>query len=183
MIVWMKRLHQCRGFGVQSPFGYSFIRYVINEHYPYYAYADLEKSMPYIDKCTRKLGKLYFRIANYLQPKVIYDYCPTSDAYNEYFRAGCKKAVIVDKVCDYSEVGLARITLTDNCQYEIDNLLNCGNEHLVIIVENIYRDTKSKDLWKSLIADERTGITFDLYYAGLIFLDKSYYKMDYVVNF
>ena len=168
---------------MQSPFGYSFIRYVINEHYPYYAYADLEKSMPYIDKCTRKLGKLYFRIANNLQPKVIYDYCPTSDAYNEYFRAGCKKAMIVDSVKDYSEVGLARITLTDTCRDEIEKLLNGGNENLVIIIENIYRDEKSKALWKNLISDNRTGITFDLYYAGLIFLDKSYYKMNYVVNF
>ena len=33
---WLRRIKYCRGFGVQSPSAYRFIRYVINEHYPYY---------------------------------------------------------------------------------------------------------------------------------------------------
>ena len=37
---WLCRCKYCRGFGVQSPSAYSFIRYVINEHYPYYAYSE-----------------------------------------------------------------------------------------------------------------------------------------------
>ena len=43
MAVWLSRINHCRGFGVQSPSAYAFIRYVVNEHYPYYAYEDLRK--------------------------------------------------------------------------------------------------------------------------------------------
>ena len=42
-IIWLRRMSYSRGFGVQSPSAYRFIRYVISEHYPYYAYADLRK--------------------------------------------------------------------------------------------------------------------------------------------
>ena len=39
--VWLKRIGHCRGFGVQSPTDYWLVRYVINEHWPYYQYASL----------------------------------------------------------------------------------------------------------------------------------------------
>ena len=40
-LVWLGRIHRCGGFGIQSPTDYSFVRYVINEHWPYYAYDSL----------------------------------------------------------------------------------------------------------------------------------------------
>ena len=36
-LVWLSRIHRCRGFGIQSPTDYAFVRYVVNEHWPYYA--------------------------------------------------------------------------------------------------------------------------------------------------
>ena len=41
VILWTFRMGYSRGFGVQSPSSYSFLRYVVNEHYPYYAYQNL----------------------------------------------------------------------------------------------------------------------------------------------
>ena len=35
---WLLRCRYSRGFGIQSPSAYSFERYVVNEHDPYYAY-------------------------------------------------------------------------------------------------------------------------------------------------
>ena len=55
--IWLTRLTRCRGFGIQSPSAYSFVRYVVNEHYPYYAYADLTNSHPQLGKRSRKLGE------------------------------------------------------------------------------------------------------------------------------
>ena len=65
--IWITRLTCCRGFGIQSPSAYSFVRYVVNEHYPYYAYADLADSFPQLGKRERKLGEFYFRLANFAQ--------------------------------------------------------------------------------------------------------------------
>ena len=36
--VWLRRIGNCRGFGIQSPADYAFVRYVVNEHWPYYQY-------------------------------------------------------------------------------------------------------------------------------------------------
>ena len=62
-MIWIYRWRHCRGFGVQSPSDYSFIRYVINEHYPYYAYDELYDQLN-VDKLKKKKADLLFRIAN-----------------------------------------------------------------------------------------------------------------------
>ena len=66
---WLCRCKYSRGFGVQSPSAYSFIRYVINEHYPYYAYSELEERYEMPGRLQHKLGRLLFRLANYWQPE------------------------------------------------------------------------------------------------------------------
>ena len=82
-LVWLSRIHCCRGFGIQSPTDYAFVRYVVNEHWPYYAYDVLHEA----DWLREKLGRLYFRLANWRQPTVI-----LSDDYQQWWHAGCKKA-------------------------------------------------------------------------------------------
>jgi len=31
--------------------------------------------------------------------------------------------------------------------------------------------------------DKRTGVTFDLYYCGIVFFNKKRFKQNYIVNF
>ena len=90
-IVWLRRVRYSRGFGVQSPWAYRFIRYVVNEHYPYYKYEHLAEQVYGIDKTTRKLCKFYFRLANYQQGHTFVDCYPTSSCYKIYVDAGCQK--------------------------------------------------------------------------------------------
>lgn len=40
-----------------------------------------------------------------------------------------------------------------------------------------------KNLWERLKADDRVGITFDLYDVGILFFDKTKIKQHYIVNF
>ena len=91
-VVWLRRARYSRGFGVQSPWAYRFIRYVVNEHYPYYKYEHLAEQVYGIDKTTRKLCKFYFRLANYQQAHTFVDCFPTSSCYKIYVDAGCQKA-------------------------------------------------------------------------------------------
>ena len=166
--VWLSRIGHCRGFGIQSPSDYWLVRYVINEHWPYYQYDHLGEGD---DPLRRKLGLLYFRLSNWRQPSVI-----QSDDYQEYFRAGCLKA----EFCDGKPLQLARLAMEGDYRSRMAPIYNKVDSRSVLIVEGIHRD---RAFWRQLVADERTGVTFDLYYCGLVLFDKSRHKMNYIINF
>ena len=94
--VWLSRITYCRGFGIQSPSAYRFVRYVINEHYPYYAYADLQKRVPVESRVALRLLRLCLRVANEVQPRYILDFIDGLSAERrEYFSAGARRACIL----------------------------------------------------------------------------------------
>jgi len=39
------------------------------------------------------------------------------------------------------------------------------------------------DFWREVAGDERSRITFDLYYCGLVMFDKKRHQMNYIINF
>ena len=166
LIVWLKRIRHCRGFGIQSPSDYWLVRYVINEHWPYYQYEMLGQDDGWL---RRKLGRLYFRLANWLQPDMI-----VSDDYQDYLSAGCHKA-------SFGETGsLYRLALTGDYQSKMASIYNKVSSDSVLVVEGIQHHQR---FWQNLIADHRTGITFDLYYCGIVLFDKKRHKRNYIINF
>jgi len=138
----------------------------VNEHWPYYSYKDLTDN----DWLTQKLGLLYFRLANWRQPKTM-----LSDEYRRYWQAGCRTIEFVDEL---KTVELARITVEDKSSWV--NILQRCNERSVVVVEGIWRDKKQ---WNAIINDEKTSITFDLYYCGIVFFDKNRYTKHYIINY
>lgn len=187
--IWLTRFHRCRGFGVQSPSDYSFIRYVINEHYPYYAYTDLRRAMPDAGPLAHRLGSLYFRIANHLQPALIADIRPATDAYAAYMHAGCRCAVITHDTADISRADMLRITLSDDTTPSSDyaaiirNAIATARPGSIVILEGINRNRATRALWRSIRQDKRAVITFDLHYAGLILFPTNRYQQHYTVCF
>lgn len=168
--VWLSRIHHCRGFGIQSPTDYAFVRYVVNEHWPYYAYDELHEA----DWLREKLGRLYLRLANWRQPSVI-----LSDDYHPWFHAGCHKSDIIHFTSSIShQIELARITI-DQWDAFIDLLPHC-DQQTVLVVEDIWRNPQQ---WQQIARDTRTGTTFDLYYCGIVFFDTKRYKHNYIINF
>jgi hypothetical protein len=166
LLVWLSRIGHCRGFGIQSPTDYWLVRYVINEHWPYYQYETLGQDDDWL---TRKLGLLYFRIANWRQPATI-----ESDGYREYLQAGCRKATFRES----SE--LIRFSLVDDDRSRFPYIYNKVKANTVLIVDGIRQD---RDFWRELKADERTVVTFDLYYCGIVLFDKKRHKQNYIINF
>lgn len=162
-MVWLRRITRCRGFGIQSPTDYGFVRYVINEHWPYYAYSRLRDD----DWLTRKLGRLYFRLANWKQPSAM-----LPDRYQEWWLAGCQKVRFVEHA---DRIELARMDIEDD-----DSILDRCDEQSVLVVEGIWRDWER---WHRIEQDERTAVTFDLYYCGIVFFNKKRYKHHYLINF
>ena len=166
LLIWLSRIHRCRGFGIQSPTDYAFVRYVINEHWPYYAYDQLTES----DGLTQKLGRLYFRLANWRQPEVM-----LPDAYQRYWQAGCHKTRFSDVP---GPIQLARIDITDSDAWQ--RLLPRCNDDSVIVVEGIHRN---RNLWRQYLSAPQVRIAYDLYYCGIVTFDTKRYQHTYQINF
>ena len=193
--VWLRRARYSRGFGVQSPWAYRFIRYVVNEHYPYYKYEQLAEQVYAIDKITRKLCRFYFRLANYQQAHTFIDCFPTSSCYKIYVSAGCRKTIyrqVTESISEeelvrlFSSIGensIVRVSLVSNYSTVIDKALDHLPPSCVLIIENIKRDNEVQKYWSGLISDLRTGVSFDLYYCGVLFLRTDMEKQSYIVNF
>lgn len=190
LLVWLRRSRHSRGFGVQSPWAYRFIRYVVNEHYPYYAYDDLSRLYEGYPKQIQKLCRLYFRIANFCQAEQALDYSAASETdvnrlYGTFMKRGCNKLEVVPirHAADFSSVRLMRLSVEGDYRQVFEKAVSLANASTMIIVEQIKRDKESRTFWKSIVDDPRCITTFDLYYCGIIFFDKKRYKENYVVNF
>lgn len=185
---WLRRIKYCRGFGVQSPSAYRFIRYVINEHYPYYAYDELRKELPRLDSLTRKRMELYFRVANFRQASLWLDFCERNDVIATYVGRGCH-ATQVRRITDLQQITAdARIEVLRICpsagsEAVLEAALQQADDHTLFIIEDIgYNDT-AKRMWQKLLESDITSVSYDLYYLGIAFFDRKRYKANYVVNF
>ena len=167
-LVWLSRIHLCQGFGIQSPTDFDFVRTVVNEHSPYYAYDELKAD----NWLQLHLGRFYMRLANWHQPATI-----LTNAYQPWFLAGCHSARILSDLGN-EPLQLARIEIEQQAYFE--QLCAHCNQQSVIIVEGIWRDWAA---WHAIEYDTRTGTTFDLYYCGIVFFDTQRYKHNYRVNF
>ena len=169
ILVWLSRMNHGRGFGIQSPTDYWFVRYIINEHWPYYQYETVGQDDDWL---TRKLGYLYFRIANWLQPNII-----VSDGYQDYLQAGCKTA----KFNDHSDkIDLVHLKFVGDYKHRVANIYNKVDAKSVMIIEDIRQDMA---FWREVTNDEHTGITYDLFYCGIVMFDIDRHKMNYIINF
>lgn len=185
---WLRRIKYCRGFGVQSPSAYRFIRYVINEHYPYYAYDELRKELPRLDSLTRKRMELYFRVANFRQASLWFDYSRRDDTIAIYVGRGCN-ATRVRNIADSQQpvsgdkIEVLRICPIAGCEALLEAALQQTDDHTLFIIEDIgYNDT-AKRMWQKLLESDLTSVSYDLYYLGIAFFDRKRYKANYVVNF
>jgi len=199
---WLRRCGFSRGFGVQSPSAYSFIRYVVNEHYPYYAYAELKDRLDLLSRREHKFGRLLLRLANFWQPDVRY-----TDAYKylPYLYAGCHRSEVKDLVdfpvdaakingCGKTDAAAktdfssqSSLVVLDLSTYDISRIATeilplCTPKTMLVLL-NMQNRKKVVEEWLKIQNSVFTGITYDLYYVGIIFFDKSIFKQHYEVNF
>lgn len=175
---------QGRGFGVQSPTDYSFVRDVIKERLPYYAYEDMRTLYPSIPRKKEMLCQLLFRIANYAQAETIV--CTLDDEMiRSYLHAGCNKSKITAEATPDSKPSLWVLTAEEVGQLPLTHgpcsrSSTEGRFHIMII-EGIRRNRKAKRMWKAVMNDDRATITYDLYSIGIVFADSKRYKQHYTI--
>ena len=176
--IWMKRYSRSRGFGVQSPSAYNFIRYVINESDSYYAYSELETKLMMLTRLERKLGRLFLRLANYWQP---ISYCSTNNQYAPYINAGCSQCILERNVTG------KQLVIVDWMNDGQENFWTCilprCTKQTLLVVIGIHLGREYLESWVRLQENDLTGITYDLYHCGIVFFDKDIYKQHYKVFF
>lgn len=105
---------------------------------------------------------------------------------------GCKNATLLvgeelqllrEELELHSQIGLLHIAHTVYYQEAFELALSHAGKDTVFVVGNIYANREKQEWWKRVVADERTGITFDLYDVGIVFFDHTKNKQHYVVNF
>lgn len=108
------------------------------------------------------------------------------------FLSGCKDVVyeggdvlrLLDEALAKREAPeLVHIGHTPYYKEAFERLLPHTTERTCVIVGSPYATREKKQWWKRVIADERTGVTFDFYDIGLVFFDKKRVKEHRIVNF
>lgn len=195
ILVWFMRIGRCRGFGVQSPWAYRMVRYVINEHYPYYGYDRLRAEWPDADAVKRKLCELCLRLANYMQPDVVADFSCDDGAFAAYLKAGCRKARHVRMPCGMSggacaglpDSGAGAVLVHVVPQGDFSSVLShvcaVARPGWALMIDGIHGGKEAGRLWKDIVEGLPRVVTFDLYYCGLVFFDDRRYKQNYIINF
>lgn len=182
---WIHRMGYSRGFGVQSPSAYSFIRYVLTEHYPYYAYDELKMRFKSFDHATKKKGRLYFRLANYAQASHWFDYHLAEQPYAAYVHEGCRKTVFqaIDGKTIPNAFRIARLSMSEDYQAVYEALCKVATDDSILILEGINDNKDTKAFWKRVQESQKATRTYDLFLCGIIVFDTSKHKHHYIVNF
>lgn len=196
--IWLSRFRYRCGYGVHSPFAFSLITDVIYEKMPYYAYEQLKAeqrkrtSAQGWDRGVQRINRLLFRLVNKVQPATIIDVGRPSAA--SLYLQSAKPSAEYLFASDLSELFLDADTPVDFLylnDYRNPTLLDkvfqvCvrrTTSKSLFVVHGICYSKAMRTLWKQMQNDERVGITFDLYDAGLLFFDTTKIKQHYIVNF
>ncbi len=183
-IVWLRRMSHSRGFGVQSPSAYRFIRYVLCEHYPYYGYAELRREYPSLPWLVRKRMELYFRIANYRQANCLISNGDDTPLLMSYVGRGCRRTRIVAEMeRKEGRVEIARVCPKEGSEALLDRLLDYTDSNSIIVIEDIAEDKTAQRMWQRLLDSKKVSVSYDLYWVGVAFFDIERYKTNYIVNF
>ncbi|KAA6344801.1 hypothetical protein EZS27_007592 [termite gut metagenome] len=198
--IWLIRFCYRFMYNVHSPFAFNLITQVIYEKKPYYAYREVKieerkqvrlRGKGWIHE-SKKINRLLFRLVNMAQPDTIVD-VGTLSSSSLYLQAGKLSADYVS-ASDLTELFLEKDVAIDflylhndkNPALVEDVFQVCAgriHQQSVFVIEGICYSKQMKNLWKRMIADDRVGVTFNLYYAGILFFDKTKVKQHYKVCF
>ena len=181
MLRWVLRFrHRC-GYGIHSPFAFTFVCDVIYERSAYYAYSRLEKA--YDRRSSRRLRRkdcrLLFRLANYVHPKVC-SLCgvKAEGTWFEYLSAGSVSTDYRETLCP------ADLVVGDeDWAVHADKLLAAVNERGVLLVPGIDQSAERRQAWHDLLTQPKAQVTFDLGDFGILFYRPDLQREHYIINY
>ena len=186
--IWVSRFRKRKGYGVHSPFAFSFIRSVVLETTPYYAYEELAALHPWwvrwFHLYPMECRQLLFRLANFAEPKQV-ALLTQDEVTKKYVTAAVPKAKITPvasvapvapEIADFVFVERSRLQ-------EAEEIAAAMPEGGMLVCEGIHEDRTALESWHRIQQAPHTGVTFDLYTYGVAFFNPALYKQHYKVNF
>ena len=84
-----------------------------------------------------------------------------------------------------AQTSAVMVHIADTPSYKevFEQFLPLAGERTCFVIGSPYANKAKKQWWKEVVADSRTGVTFDLYDVGLVLFDKKRVKEHRVVNF
>lgn len=188
-LVWLRRVRHRRGYGVQSPSAYAFVRGVLLERGSYYAYSELSLLHPLWQRLLHTYSisccRLLFRIANAVHPATL-AICGDCPLERRYITAAVPSAAIrdyastamlkPDETVDFCFISNSRITEATTWAEHI-------SPYGALVIEGIYDSSVARRQWKAVKASEHVVTTYDLYVYGIALFDASKTPFNYVVSF
>lgn len=174
-------LGHSRGFGIQSPSDYRFVREVVAEQWPYHAYEDMALAFPQLEKAQRRLNQLYLRISNFVQPDVVL-LSDNNYVVTEHLRAGCQRAKFFLTGETQEPYDLLWISAKSCDKISIADVFKQAKEQAAIIVEGIWDDKRAQAVWQQLADSSHATVGFDLFGCGIIFLRPKRNHCLYIIN-
>ena len=181
---WLAGVGHGYGFGIQSPFAYSFVRGVIGEQWPYYAYEDLAKVFPLVQGRQLKFCRLLLRLSNAVHPKEIFldAGLGDADAYAAYLSAGCRRATLIKGEGLSIPAGCGLYVM--RCEEKsVERLLSLVEGEALVVLTDIYESGCPSTAWHRVSSNEGARVVFDLCHLGLFFLHTRHHKSLYLLNF
>ena len=102
---------------------------------------------------------------------------------NANLAKGPELKVLDEELKVIPEIGMLHIAHTEDYECVFEKILPYVGEKTLCVIEGIHDTAIKYEWWKRVVADKRTGITFDLYELGLVFFDHAMNKQQYIVNF
>ena len=168
-MVWLLRFrHRC-GYGVHSPFAFSFLRDVVYEDTPYYIYEDLDGELAWWQRMrVRRVLHLMMRLVNWHQPAVLVAPNATRTE-KEYLHAGCVKARLLEQWPE----GTADLCYL---KHPDEEFLRHISENTLLIMDNL----KENAQWFRQLP---CVVSMDLWDIGIAFFNPQYNKQHYIIDF
>ena len=182
--MWLSRWSRTRGFGIQSPWAYRFVQTVVRHSIEANKELRTGKGNDRDTCLARTLSMLYYRLS--LQaPCASWEFdTPDADVKQSAVALACNlltgQTYGVQPLCK----NVTYIWVIDINKAVFDDLqmfLNHRDPNRILIVEGIYQSRHSLRQWKKLRSDPSAGVSWDLYYCGIICFDLKMYKQYYKV--
>lgn len=187
MIARLVRKPRSRGFGIQSPSIYRFVRYVLDERWPYYAYADLRDALPDLPKRERSKAEMLFRLSNASGGALWRLTAGVPEFYADYVTAGGRQAQTVRQTDGGwpESAGEQEIWMADAADAEpvltvLDRIT--GQKPVCLVLDNIRESAATREMFRRFCVLSEVRTIFDMYDIALFTFCPNWPCQTYKVN-
>lgn len=190
LLSWRRSARRCLWTSVQSPMIYRFFIDVVRNRSAYYAYSEFAREWGVLSRRQRRVGKLLFRLANYVRADVVFVPQRGGEPWIPFLRRGS----CISRVATYRD-GAELLAEAKSSLKETKPslaLVNSDDDDVVealaevsfargsiIVVPDIVSTPARKRGWKQMCAAPWANVSIDLYCAGIIMIDATFSNLYY----